>query len=79
MCEKNGIVFKKADGETIKCDYINVIDDNGEVVKLTKDNGLFELFPWLKTKNTKREFDRVQMADKEWDSTISELRKFEKE
>lgn len=47
-CEKNGIVFGKSDGETIKCDYINVIDDDGEVVKLTKDNGLFELFPWLK-------------------------------
>lgn len=40
-CERNGIVFGKSDGETIKRDYINVIDDDGNSVKLTKDFNLF--------------------------------------
>lgn len=58
-CEKNGIVFqmKKSDGKVVKRNYIEVVDDDGNVVKLTKKSGLFKLFPWLKTSNTKREFD----------------------
>lgn len=40
-CQKNGVVFKKSNEKTVKRDYIEVIDDDGSLVKLTKDFNLF--------------------------------------
>lgn len=39
-CEKNGIVFKQG-GKSKKNNYIEVIDENGDIIKLTKTFSLF--------------------------------------
>lgn len=40
-CKKNGIVFSKSSSKKSKSNYIEVVDDSGDVIKITKDFNLF--------------------------------------
>ena len=43
-CKKNGIVFSKSSSKKSKSNYIHVVDDNGDVIKMTRDFNIFVTF-----------------------------------